>query len=351
MPQNDLQSISLLPQQQQQHPQHEQQSQSYLHHISYPYSNQYPVMPNLLPTNNQFYSTYNNNQPPNFNTPIIINNNNNNNNNNNDNFSGHSSKIQSLPSIESIHNSIPQPSQINSHYLKTYPDNRQRYQSLPSSILDTRSSLPLLYEKIPSSSPSQLYSNSINPLQMQNNNNNNNNNNTSNDFALNYIHTNQSYLQSSPTTSPEITNSYNNTNYYQTAMAINSNEYRGVYEQMSYREQYEYERKNNHELKLKLLYIEQQQALQQKKRKYKLWSEEEDKLLIDLKSKKCMSWKKITEQFSDRTLNACQFRWRKLGSALKNDNLSSIQMENESDDSIAENIDQNENNNVSEKQQ
>lgn len=48
------------------------------------------------------------------------------------------------------------------------------------------------------------------------------------------------------------------------------------------------------------------------KRKYKLWSEEEDMLLYDLKKVKMMSWKDIALKFPDRTLHACQFRWRKL---------------------------------------
>lgn len=57
-------------------------------------------------------------------------------------------------------------------------------------------------------------------------------------------------------------------------------------------------------------YIQQPNYIQ--KRKYKLWTEEEDRLLIDLKKNKLFSWKEIALRFTDRTLHACQFRWRKI---------------------------------------
>lgn len=56
------------------------------------------------------------------------------------------------------------------------------------------------------------------------------------------------------------------------------------------------------------------QGNQNLKRKYRLWSEEEDILLYDLKKVKMMSWKEVAHNFPDRTLHACQFRWRKLSS-------------------------------------
>lgn len=48
------------------------------------------------------------------------------------------------------------------------------------------------------------------------------------------------------------------------------------------------------------------------KSKYKLWSKEEDEKLVDFKKNQLLSWKEIATKFPERTLHACQFRWRKI---------------------------------------
>lgn len=47
-------------------------------------------------------------------------------------------------------------------------------------------------------------------------------------------------------------------------------------------------------------------------RVFRYWREEEDTLLLKLKKNKRLSWREISTHFPKRTLNACQFRWRKL---------------------------------------
>lgn len=46
--------------------------------------------------------------------------------------------------------------------------------------------------------------------------------------------------------------------------------------------------------------------------KYKLWSKEEDMMLWEYKGKLNLSWKEIALKFNDRTMHACQFRWKKI---------------------------------------
>lgn len=43
-----------------------------------------------------------------------------------------------------------------------------------------------------------------------------------------------------------------------------------------------------------------------------MWTTKEDKLLRDLKEKHKLSWRDISMYFPTRTINACQFRWRRL---------------------------------------
>ncbi|GAV29897.1 hypothetical protein PMKS-003403 [Pichia membranifaciens] len=94
---------------------------------------------------------------------------------------------------------------------------------------------------------------------------------------------------------------------------------------------YEYQQQQQQQLhiqQLQQLQLQQQQLLLQQqqlqeahhKRKYKLWSEEEDQRLLDLKRNKLLSWKDIATRFSDRTLHACQFRWRKISPYLDDEN-------------------------------
>ena len=96
-------------------------------------------------------------------------------------------------------------------------------------------------------------------------------------------------------------------------------------------ESYENQQRQQQQLhmqQLQQLQLQQQQLLLQQqqlqeahhKRKYKLWSEEEDQRLLDLKRNKLLSWKDIATRFSDRTLHACQFRWRKISPYLDDDN-------------------------------
>lgn len=88
----------------------------------------------------------------------------------------------------------------------------------------------------------------------------------------------------------------------------------------SYGFQQQQQQQQIHMQQLQQLQLQQQQLQQQQqqlqeahhKRKYKLWSEEEDQRLLDLKRNKLLSWKDIATRFSDRTLHACQFRWRKI---------------------------------------
>lgn len=49
-----------------------------------------------------------------------------------------------------------------------------------------------------------------------------------------------------------------------------------------------------------------------------MWTGKEDILLKDLKDKQHLSWKEIATYFPTRTLNACQFRWRRLTIKEKN---------------------------------
>lgn len=43
-----------------------------------------------------------------------------------------------------------------------------------------------------------------------------------------------------------------------------------------------------------------------------MWTSKDDKLLRDLKEKQKLSWRDISKFFPTRTINACQFRWRRL---------------------------------------
>lgn len=43
-----------------------------------------------------------------------------------------------------------------------------------------------------------------------------------------------------------------------------------------------------------------------------IWTSKEDQLLRDLKGKQNLSWRDISLYFPTRTINACQFRWRRL---------------------------------------
>lgn len=49
-----------------------------------------------------------------------------------------------------------------------------------------------------------------------------------------------------------------------------------------------------------------------------MWTAKEDILLKDLKDNRHLSWKEISTYFPTRTLNACQFRWRRLTIKEKN---------------------------------
>ena len=46
------------------------------------------------------------------------------------------------------------------------------------------------------------------------------------------------------------------------------------------------------------------------------WTQKEDKLLRDLKENQKLGWREISTFFNDRTPNACQFRWRRIISAM-----------------------------------
>ena len=49
------------------------------------------------------------------------------------------------------------------------------------------------------------------------------------------------------------------------------------------------------------------------------WDAEDDILLMHLKDNQKLGWKEIASNFTNRTPNACQFRWRRLKSGnLKN---------------------------------
>lgn len=72
------------------------------------------------------------------------------------------------------------------------------------------------------------------------------------------------------------------------------------------------------------------------KRKYKLWSKDEDVLLVDLKRNKLLSWKEIALRFSDRTLHACQFRWRKISPFINQDGILEMDEEEEDEDDDVE---------------
>lgn len=99
------------------------------------------------------------------------------------------------------------------------------------------------------------------------------------------------------------------------------------------------------QLHLQQLQHQQHQAQHslQHKRKYKLWSEEEDQRLLDLKRNKLLSWKDIATKFSDRTLHACQFRWRKISPYITEDNKININRDEDGievfDEEVIENID------------
>lgn len=99
-------------------------------------------------------------------------------------------------------------------------------------------------------------------------------------------------------------------------------------------ENYEYEQQQQQQQlmqmhQLQQLQLQHQQLQKQQlqlqeahhKRKYKLWSEEEDQRLLDLKRNKLLSWKDIATRFSDRTLHACQFRWRKISPYLSGEDV------------------------------
>lgn len=46
------------------------------------------------------------------------------------------------------------------------------------------------------------------------------------------------------------------------------------------------------------------------------WTAKEDKLLRELKENQKLGWRDISTFFSDRTPNACQFRWRRIISSI-----------------------------------
>ncbi|CAK9437564.1 uncharacterized protein LODBEIA_P19420 [Lodderomyces beijingensis] len=46
------------------------------------------------------------------------------------------------------------------------------------------------------------------------------------------------------------------------------------------------------------------------------WTSAEDKLLLELKEVRKLGWREISTFFHDRTPNACQFRWRRMISAV-----------------------------------
>lgn len=99
--------------------------------------------------------------------------------------------------------------------------------------------------------------------------------------------------------------------YFPTIYHTTSNDNFDFRQQLQYRQQH---------------FIQQQQK-QRHKRKYKLWSEKEDRILVDLKKNKLLSWKDIAKKFSDRTLHACQFRWRKISPYLTDDDILEIDRE------------------------
>lgn len=54
------------------------------------------------------------------------------------------------------------------------------------------------------------------------------------------------------------------------------------------------------------------EQLRKPKRRFKLWTEEEDQLLLKLKKNSDLNWREIAARFPTRTLNACQYRINKL---------------------------------------
>lgn len=56
------------------------------------------------------------------------------------------------------------------------------------------------------------------------------------------------------------------------------------------------------------------EQLRKPKRKFKLWTNEEDQLLLKLKKNTDLNWREIASRFPSRTLNACQYRINKLKS-------------------------------------
>ncbi|KAK5779450.1 hypothetical protein RI543_003341 [Arxiozyma heterogenica] len=72
------------------------------------------------------------------------------------------------------------------------------------------------------------------------------------------------------------------------------------------------------------------------------WEFQDDLLLRYLKEVKSLGWKEISKYFSNRTANACQFRWRRLKSGnLKNNHTISIDINSIDTSSLFKSINQN----------
>lgn len=57
------------------------------------------------------------------------------------------------------------------------------------------------------------------------------------------------------------------------------------------------------------------------------WTAKDDKLLRFLKGERKLGWREVATYFPSRTANACQFRWRRLVSALKLTGLKKLHLE------------------------